>query len=79
MNLKVGDKVLIRDDLVVGTVYGMAFFVIDMRHMVGKIAVISSIVNECHCAFRIVGNRMTWTSQMCVGKVLDDNKLVKIE
>lgn len=58
---------------------GMHFFVIEMRHMVGKTAIISSIVNENHCAFHIVGDRKTWTSQMCVGKVLDDNKLVKIE
>lgn len=76
--LKVGDKVLIRDDLICGLGYGGLYFKDGMAK--GIVATVDSISNFWNI-FTIKEDRggfLGYTAEMCVGKVLEDNKVVKI-
>lgn len=62
MKYKVGDRVKIREDLVVGNAYGAEVFVKDMRHYKGNMATITTI---CGDAYRInIDKCWNWTDEM---------------
>lgn len=71
-NIKVGDKVRIRKDLVPDTKYGETYFVEGMRGYLGKVATITEIKGEG--LFFIDNRGWEWTSLMFepVTKTLDD-------
>ena len=48
MKYKVGDRVKIREDLVVGNTYGAEVFVKDMEHYKGNMATISAICGDTY-------------------------------
>lgn len=83
MGLGIGDKVLLRNDLECGKEYGSphgAYFADGMKK--GVIVVVKKCYNfypnTLH--FRIEAETDDWfyTLEMCVGKIVDDNRLEKI-
>ncbi len=61
MKYKVGDKVRIREDLVVGGNYGGYTVVDDMTDMVGSVATIETVVGYC---IKEDPNHYFWTDEM---------------
>lgn len=61
MRFKVGDKVKVRDDLIVGKTYNNNTFVKDMEKHLGKIVTIESIHRN---TYSIVENNWYWTDAM---------------
>jgi len=60
--LKVGDKVYIRDDLIVGQHYGSDLFVSEMKKMCGKTATIKRMITDNK--FLIEESDWNWTTDM---------------
>lgn len=73
MNLEIGDKVLIRNDLVLWESYGADAFVSGMMSMRGKVATVTKVWPR---DFRIAECGLLWTPEMCVGKIIG-NRVVK--
>lgn len=67
-SLNIGDRVLIRDDLLLGKRYGEDTFVSSM--VKGKFVTVSS--KGC-VSFRIEETRYNYTPEMCVGKIAHEN------
>lgn len=63
MKHKVGDKVRIRKDLVLGELYGSCLFVGDMQNLCGKTVRITK-VNEALEHYHIDSSRRYWTDEM---------------
>ena len=63
MKYKVGDKVKIREDLVVGKQYGVDIFVKSMKAYKGDTAIITSIDDNTYC-IDIDSNNWHWTDEM---------------
>lgn len=78
MRFKVGDKVLLRDDLMCDLIYGGVYF---RDGMTKGIVVTVDSTTDFGNIFTIKEDRrgfFGYTEEMCVGKVLEDNKVVKI-
>ena len=71
MKYKVGDKVLVREDLVVDQWYGKDIFINEMIPLKGKIVTISKIAGE---KYEIIEDPegCWWTDEMFFGKVSKD-------
>ena len=67
-NLKPGDKVLIRNDLVNDERYGNDTFVYQMEKYRGKILTISKIINDKYYMEKDLG--WNWTKEMFKEKVI---------
>jgi len=67
-NLKPGDKVLIRNDLVNDERYGNDTFVYQMEKYRGKILTISKIINDKYHMEKDLG--WNWTKEMFKEKVI---------
>lgn len=63
MNFKVGDKVKIREDLIVGEYYGSVCFSIHMEQFKGNICTISEIINF-NPFYHVDGNSWNWSDEM---------------
>lgn len=75
MTLNIGDKVLLRDDLEYGKWYGEDTFA-GQRYLLGNIV---RVERFSYCGiFKIREDTWWYTPEMCVGKVIDDNRLVDI-
>lgn len=61
MRYRVGDKVKVRDDLIVDTRYGKAFFVDRMKELSGKVVTIESVNEE---DYKIKESNYCWTDEM---------------
>lgn len=75
MTLNIGDKVLLRDDLEYGKWYGEDYF-LGQSYLLGKIVMVR-LCGYCG-SFKIREDTWWYTPEMCVGKVIDDNRLVDI-
>ena len=71
MKYKIGDKVLVREDLVVDQWYGKDIFINEMVPLKGKIVTISKIAGE---KYEVIEDcdRCWWTDEMFSGKVSQD-------
>ena len=71
MKYKIGDKVRVREDLVVDQWYGKDIFVHSMTPFKGKIVTISKVINF---KYEIEGDpyQLWWTDEMFSGKVSED-------
>lgn len=67
MRYKIGDKVKVREDLIVGRQYGGDCFVEGMKELLGKVVEISDVFREKEYTVR--GNLFGWTDEMIEGKV----------
>ena len=71
MKYKIGDKVRVREDLVVGQWYGEDTFASAMAPFKGKIVTISNI-ESCFYRLKEDSDRWSWTKEMFSGKVSED-------
>lgn len=67
-NLNIGDRVLVRDDLIIDKIYGNDVFVNGM--VKGELVTVSTVGS---IGFRIKESRFNYTSEMCIGKVAHEN------
>ena len=67
MKYKVGDKVRVRDDLVIDRIYGVDRFVEGMKALRGSVVEISCTIGEW--GYGIKGSVFCWTEEMFEGKV----------
>ena len=82
MKYKVGDKVRVRKDLVVGNRYGSIFCLLGHEKDSGKIFTIKNIRKQCY--YRLNGSGYWWTEEMFedvaeMGKIeiiVDGNKVI---
>lgn len=66
MKYKVGDKVKVREDLIVGREYGGWVFVEEMAEFLGKEVIIEGVISgACHT---VCGNGWHWTDEMFESK-----------
>lgn len=79
MRLNVGNKVLLRNDLIDETWYGDTYFRSDMFK--GQVVTIDyfadNFADSCHFLIKEDGGHRFYTPRMCIGQVLDDNRLVR--
>ena len=75
---KVGDKVKIREDLIVGKRYGSEIFVDDMAEFKGKEVTIKSVYNYSE-EYRIEELGFTWTDKMIEGLAKEVKPNFKLE
>ncbi len=61
MKFKVGDKVRVKEDLVVNNIYGNHYFVDTMENLKGKIFEIEDISSN---SYRLKRNTFAWTDEM---------------
>ena len=64
MKYKVGDKVRIRKDLVLGKRYGRLLCLLGHETDSGKIFTIKNIRKQCDCYYRLNGSSFWWTEKM---------------
>ncbi len=77
MGYKVGDYVLVRNDLVPDEWYGSDTFIPEMKNCLGRIVYIQS-VHPYLGKYRITGNSWWWTDEMFVCKIPpSDNMVIK--
>lgn len=62
MKFKVGDKVRVRKDLIVGERYGSDGFISDMKKLLGDVVTIKKVVDPDK--YRIVEGYYNWTDEM---------------
>ena len=62
MGFKVGDKVIVRNDLIIGEKYGDDFFITGMKDFVGKIVTIKRVVESG--LYKVEENYYNWTDEM---------------
>lgn len=67
MRYKIGDRVKVREDLIVGRKYGGVCFVEGMKELLGKVVEISGVFREK--GYGVRGNLFGWTDEMFEGKV----------
>lgn len=77
MKYKVGDKVRVREDLIIDKEYGNDFFVIGMKGMLGKTVTIDS-VNEEGETYHIRECGFNWTEEMFEDKPSLKGKIVEV-
>lgn len=68
--LKVGDKVLVRDDLQVCAVYGEDSFESGMKHFIGKVGIVAMLRTNSIRLEEV--EQYNWTPEMLVGKVITE-------
>lgn len=73
MKYKIGDKVLIRNDLVKVYWYGRNTFIDGMEHLMGKVVTIVGYGSDYY--IKEDNNEYGWTDEMIVGKVIG-NKVI---
>lgn len=78
MKYKIGDKVRIRKDLVVGTFYGGCLFVPEMQDLVGETTYITGVFKDGRC-YRIHSSTKYWTAKMFENKSMGTDKRVIID
>lgn len=66
MKYKIGDKVKVREDLIVGEYYNEEMFVKEMEKYCGKVLTISKIVPPRY-AYRVKEVGWNWTNEMFEG------------
>ena len=81
MKYKVGDKVKIREDLIVGNKYGADTYVDDMEQYKGEITTVAKITDNNKYKLDIDGY-WCWTDEMledCVNPALDEEKAQTVD
>ena len=68
---KIGDKVLIREDLEIDKEYGKDFFISEMNFLKGKTVTIINVVDYKY-KIKEDSGKWSWTSEMFSGKVSED-------
>jgi len=69
--MKIGDKIIIRTDLIVGETYGLHCFNSDMQEFAGQELEITAVVDDTDMDnnvigqhYRVAGNDWDWTDLM---------------
>lgn len=80
MKYKVGDKVRVREDLIVNNTYGNYFFSSGMKPYVGKTMTINHVGNHAY-HFKEDKNNWDWTDEMLedvegINIIVDGNKVI---
>ena len=81
MKYKVGDKVRVREDLIVGKIYGDDKFLINMKKYSGKTMTVSKIVKEGKYKLKEDTGHWNWTDEMLedaegINIFVDGNKVI---
>lgn len=71
--LRIGARVLVRNDLVYGREYGNDVYVRGMEQFLGKVVEIESLVSTIYRKYKIHGSQYNFTNEMFVGKIKNIN------
>lgn len=81
---KVGDKVLIRNDLEFGEYYDLVYFGYEMKKYCNKVMTIDKVYKDCNGCYKMKkedyakdDNRWSFNDEMIVGKVCEDMEFTK--
>ena len=81
---KVGDKVLIRDDLESGMYYDFVYFCYEMKRYCNKVMTIDKVYEDCNGCYKMKkedyakdDHRWSFNDEMIVGKVEEDVEFTK--
>ena len=81
---KVGDKVLIRDDLESGMYYDFVYFCYEMKRYCNKVMTIDKVYEDCNGCYKMKKedyakdyHRWSFNDEMIVGKVEEDVEFTK--
>lgn len=75
---KLGDKVKIKDDLIVGGTYGNLMFIHSMKQYLGKEATILSIDMDGDYMLDIDNETFYWDASMLSGKTIKEEESVRL-